>query len=377
MPVAASNGPARMCQCAGMSDPDLRALLSTLDPRARDDLRRVMIHDQVDRDAIASQLLRYRDGRGDDWADIIDMLTMHPEARRQVVRVLAEIEARDASWDCLNPPLFAWRLGGTHGEPSCSTSMRASPAQTLRSAFDWMSNPNMRRALGWVGSMGVVAALALSFLAAPASAKGASKIVIEGPGLVHPITVEPGESTSTDRLWPLMMDSRFFLGLCHGRCGSRSRLARRPSQGLGPRYTLTYTMNLDVTSHEVVQYVFPYARPNPVTYMPAHQTFLEHHKTGGGWFITPQRMERELITLGLPATAAEATAPSPTLIPRAGQHGSPVLWAALAVVAVAFVVGMWVLFGSLKRWRSPEALSTETRQPEAQLSGRRPVLHQH
>jgi len=64
-------------------DDDLRALLETLDPKARDDLRRVLIHDQADRDAIASQLLRYRDGHGDDWADIIDMLTMYPEARRE------------------------------------------------------------------------------------------------------------------------------------------------------------------------------------------------------------------------------------------------------------------------------------------------------
>ena len=76
-------------------DTDLRALLETLDPKARDDLRRVLIHDQADRDAIASQLLRYRDERGDDWADIIDMLTMHPEERRKVVRLFAEIEARE------------------------------------------------------------------------------------------------------------------------------------------------------------------------------------------------------------------------------------------------------------------------------------------
>ena len=41
----------------------------------------VLIRDQADRDAIASQLLRYRDERGDDSAAIIDMLTMHPEAR--------------------------------------------------------------------------------------------------------------------------------------------------------------------------------------------------------------------------------------------------------------------------------------------------------
>ena len=72
---------------------DLRHLLETLDPKARDALRRVLIHDQADRDAIASQLLRYRDGHGDDWADIIDMLTMDPDARRQVVRLLGEIAA--------------------------------------------------------------------------------------------------------------------------------------------------------------------------------------------------------------------------------------------------------------------------------------------
>jgi hypothetical protein len=77
------------------ADADLRGLLRTLDPKARHDLRSVLIHDQGDRDAIASRLMRYRDGRGDDWADIIDMLTMYPEARRKVVRLLGEIEAED------------------------------------------------------------------------------------------------------------------------------------------------------------------------------------------------------------------------------------------------------------------------------------------
>jgi hypothetical protein len=37
--------------------------------------------------------MRYRDQNGDDWADIIDMLTMYPDARRKVARVLAELEA--------------------------------------------------------------------------------------------------------------------------------------------------------------------------------------------------------------------------------------------------------------------------------------------
>jgi len=71
----------------------LRSLLEDLSPSAREQLRDVLIHDQTDRDAIASQLLHYRDGLGDDWADIIDMLPMYPDARRKFVRLLGETQA--------------------------------------------------------------------------------------------------------------------------------------------------------------------------------------------------------------------------------------------------------------------------------------------
>jgi hypothetical protein len=53
----------------------------------------VLIRDQANRHAISSRLMRYRDGRGDDWADIIDMLTMHPGTRRKIVRLLGELSA--------------------------------------------------------------------------------------------------------------------------------------------------------------------------------------------------------------------------------------------------------------------------------------------
>ena len=46
---------------------DLRAVLAALDPPIRDAFRRVLIRDQVDRDVIAAELLRYRDAAGDDW----------------------------------------------------------------------------------------------------------------------------------------------------------------------------------------------------------------------------------------------------------------------------------------------------------------------
>src|SRR5437660_1734060 len=39
------------------SGTDLRDLLRTLSPHARDSLRRVLVHDQADRDAIASELM--------------------------------------------------------------------------------------------------------------------------------------------------------------------------------------------------------------------------------------------------------------------------------------------------------------------------------
>jgi hypothetical protein len=72
-----------------VDDDGLRFLLLTLSPTARDKLRRDLILDQPDRDAIATELLRF----GDGWADVIDTLTMYPEARRKVVRLLAEIDA--------------------------------------------------------------------------------------------------------------------------------------------------------------------------------------------------------------------------------------------------------------------------------------------
>ena len=61
---------------------------------SRHDLRRVLIRDQADRDAIASLLMRYQDENGQGWADIIDLLSMYPDARRRVVRALGELTAK-------------------------------------------------------------------------------------------------------------------------------------------------------------------------------------------------------------------------------------------------------------------------------------------
>src|SRR5437667_4995906 len=72
-----------------MTDDDLRTLLQNLGPSAREHMRNAVIRDQADRDAISSRLMRYRDQNGQDWADIFDLLTMHPKERRNVVRFSA------------------------------------------------------------------------------------------------------------------------------------------------------------------------------------------------------------------------------------------------------------------------------------------------
>jgi hypothetical protein len=59
-------------------------LLEFLDPTTRDDLRRVLIRDQADRDAISSRLMRYRDQNGQDWADYFARRS-HPRAPRALL----------------------------------------------------------------------------------------------------------------------------------------------------------------------------------------------------------------------------------------------------------------------------------------------------
>jgi hypothetical protein len=51
------------------------------------------VANDADREAIAMQLMRYRGATGQGWIDLIDLLTMYPDARRNVVRMLGEFES--------------------------------------------------------------------------------------------------------------------------------------------------------------------------------------------------------------------------------------------------------------------------------------------
>lgn len=73
-----------------MDDVELRVSLARMDQAARDALRRILVAEQPYRDAMAERLLRER---AEGIAELLDFLTLHPDARRQAVRVLGELEA--------------------------------------------------------------------------------------------------------------------------------------------------------------------------------------------------------------------------------------------------------------------------------------------
>jgi len=63
-----------------VDDNHLRAALPLLPADARDQLRRLLIRDQPDRDAIAKQLLQRRTSGAVQLAELVDMLTIDDEA---------------------------------------------------------------------------------------------------------------------------------------------------------------------------------------------------------------------------------------------------------------------------------------------------------
>jgi hypothetical protein len=158
----------------------------------------------------------------------------------------------------------------------------------------------MKRGLSRVMLVFALCVAAVLWASLPAFAKGPSQAILEGPGISSPIAVrDPGAPTIGPELAALVTDSGLFTGLACRTCDDRLR--HRPTGELGLRYTVTYTMGSG--SNEVVQYVFPYAAPDPVTYVPAGQRFYRG-STVGGWFIARPRLHRLLIDLGVPAEEA-------------------------------------------------------------------------
>lgn len=178
-----------------------------------------------------------------------------------------------------------------------------------------------------------------------ALAKGPSEAALAGPGLESPI--EFGGFWRADRknrrpLQPFLEAFGFFPA-AFGTPPQPylvTRLQGRPERDLGPRYTVTYVLGEtpDDEGALVVQDLYPYAKPNAVTYMEPGQQFWGRARTLGGWFVARSAAWPQILAdAGLPRTP-----------PRAGG-GREIPWTALGAIAALALGGTLTLLGLRRR----------------------------
>jgi hypothetical protein len=148
-----------------------------------------------------------------------------------------------------------------------------------------------------------IAAFAAALIPTAALAKGASEATIAGPGLSRPIELSAvGGSETSGELADIAMSAGFFPAVFAQT--PDPMLDDRPNGVLGPKYTVTYVMpGPDNQRSELVQEIYPYAQPDPVTYTQPGQRYWTTERTRGGWYVaTFEPLKEQLVAAGLPAT---------------------------------------------------------------------------
>jgi hypothetical protein len=149
-------------------------------------------------------------------------------------------------------------------------------------------------------AVAVAAALALPAIAA---AKGPEAASISGPGMTQLVSVkgdgEPGSGAALGRL----VDLGGFMQQVYGQYPDPT-IAKRPLGNLGPRYTISYLLpGPNNVKSRIVQYVYPYAKPAPLTYVKPGQRFWDGRHAHGGWYRSTPALKALLVKSGVPATA--------------------------------------------------------------------------
>ena len=87
----------------------------------------------------------------------------------------------------------------------------------------------------------------------------------------------------------------------YGQTPSATLKAQPRGSILGPRYRIVYTVpGPNAIRSRVIQLLYPYAKPVPLTYMKPGQTYWGTRKTLGGWFRSSTALTRALVQAGLP-----------------------------------------------------------------------------
>jgi len=174
-----------------------------------------------------------------------------------------------------------------------------------------------------LATLGTLAALAAT---AAASAKGPSTASLSGPGLGHPLRIAGyGEGGFGTPLGALVQFGGFFPQVFGQSPDPTTRT--RPPGDLGPRYRVVYRVPGPTRASILVQDVYPYAKPSPVTHMRAGQRFWGDMRTKGGWVVSEAGLKTALVKAGLP-----------TLPPAAGGGSFPWAWTAVGTAAAVVLL---------------------------------------
>lgn len=179
--------------------------------------------------------------------------------------------------------------------------------------------------------------LVVGMSVAPARAKGPAQAVIEGPGLSSPISLRvQGAKTIGPDLAAVVEKSGFFDTVWCPGCPDRP-----PEGELGPRYMVTYSIgDAPGEPSTILQHVYPYAKPRPVTFMLPDQRFY-NERTSGGWHVADDGLRRTMIELGLPENPPPTGSGSTDRPPGTqGDAGVPTFSIAIAILAAAIAGGV-------------------------------------
>jgi hypothetical protein len=169
-----------------------------------------------------------------------------------------------------------------------------------------------------------------------ALAKGASEATIAGPGLGDPIMLAGEGQPGGDALMSIAVESGFFAAVFDQ--SPDPMLDQRPAGSPGPRYTVTYVMpGPNNEEDELVQDLYPYANPSPVTYVEPGQRFWSTEQTRGGWYVASSTLRDLLVSAGLPQDAPVSEPPSDSAWSVVGPVGIAVLIAALGGLAMLLI----------------------------------------
>lgn len=183
----------------------------------------------------------------------------------------------------------------------------------------------------------VLAVLATAaLLPATALGKEIKSVTITGPGLGHQITFQGGGRLDAGTpIGDLAMQSGFFPELFD--TSPDPTLTERPKGTLGPKFQATYEFPNPETGEvaTIVQDLYPYAKPYPVTFIPAGREVWKGEQAHGGWYLAPADLKTVLVKAGLPRTAH---------VVRKGSGSSMGVWAGGAAGAAALLLAVGYVF---------------------------------